>query len=61
MKSRIRSVLATQELEQMLNRGAGKIAAEARRDVLSTNSKIDIITILIHTTIKMEDFGYELT
>jgi len=45
----------------MLNRGAGKIAAEARRDVLSTNSKIDIITILIHTTIRMEDFGYELT
>jgi hypothetical protein len=46
MKSRIRSVLARQKLEQMLKGGAGKFAAEVRRDVLSTNSEMDIITCL---------------
>lgn len=48
MKSKFRSVLARQELEQMLNRGTGKVAAEVRGDVLSMNntSKMDIITYL---------------
>jgi len=30
----------------MLNRGAGKVAAKVRRDGLSTNSEMDIITYL---------------
>ena len=30
----------------MLNRGGGKVAAEVRRNVLSTNSEMDIITYL---------------
>ena len=43
VKSRIRSVLARQELERMLNREAGKVATAVRRAVLSTNCKVVVI------------------
>jgi hypothetical protein len=46
VKSRIRSFLSREELEQILNSGAGKVAAAVRRAVLSTNNKMVIITYL---------------